>query len=92
MTLIERAYLALSANLKRQAGTKGFASSDDGRYPVLDGCFDMQDAARAVLEAIREPSEAMVKAGKDALPAFEAPLQADASDCWQAMIDAAIFE
>ncbi|HQS96696.1 hypothetical protein [Novosphingobium sp. 28-62-57] len=47
---------------------------------------------RAVLEAIREPSVAMAKAGTDAMPAFEAPLQADASDCWQAMINAALSE
>jgi len=74
----------------------------DGTYPNGDGKWMAEGGivgddhwlsiARAVLEAIREPSEVMAKAGTDTLPAFEAPLQADASDCWQAMIDAALGE
>lgn len=34
---------------------------------MIDGTFDLTLLARAVIEAIREPSEAMTKAGRDSL-------------------------
>lgn len=64
MTPLERAARALAENFKAQSDRLGFVATDAGRYPVLDGCFDMQEAARAVLEAIREPSEDMIRAGE----------------------------
>lgn len=55
------------------------------------------DQARAVLEAIREPSEGMVKEGAYQIPCGQGveegpPNASDAKDCWQAMIDAALSE
>lgn len=84
--IIERAARALSENLAAQAEKLGFVSSDAGRYPVPDGCFDMDEATRAVLRAIREPSEAMARVG-----AYVADTGA-ALPAWQAMIDAALGE
>jgi len=47
--------------------------------------------ARAVLMAIREPSEGMMDAGRDMLTERGCnPLTGDESECWQAMIDAAL--
>lgn len=57
MTPLECVARALAENFKAQSDRLGFVATDAGRYPVLDGCFDMQEAARAVLEAIREPIE-----------------------------------
>lgn len=55
------------------------------------------NSARAVLEAIREPSEGMVKEGAYQIPCGQGveegpPNASDAKDCWQAMIDAALSE
>ena len=50
--IIDDAAKALATNLKKQADSLGFISSDEGRYPVLDGCFDMREAAQAVLSGI----------------------------------------
>lgn len=92
--IIERAARALSENLAAQAEKLGFVSSDAGRYPVLDGCFDMDEATRAVLRAIREPSEAMVRTGGSQCnnpDDFECDGD-QAVATWQAMIDAALGE
>lgn len=56
-----------------------------------------RDAARAVLTAIREPSEGMVGEGAYQIPCGQGvdegpPNARDAKDCWQAMIDAALSE
>lgn len=51
--------------------------------------------ARAVLTAMREPTEAMIQAGAEKLPSVVDTMgEADeaASDAWRAMIDAALEE
>lgn len=48
------------------------------------------DQVRAVLEAIREPSEGMLKAAEDV--DFIGPGENDAAEEWKAMIDAALSE
>lgn len=95
MTPLERVTRALAANLEEQAKKLGSVASDAGRYPVLDGCFDMQEAARAVLTAIREPSEAILNAMRDTVPVEGMEwdyVYSDAVEHWQAMIDAALAE
>lgn len=48
---------------------------------------------RAVLTAIREPSEGMVRAGDDAITYHPEDIICNQSEpCWQAMIDAALAE
>lgn len=93
MTPLERAGKAVSDNLGKQA-EQGFATvSDVGRYPVLDGCIDTQELARAVLLAIREPSEEIVKSGHmAAVTALHRYGGYRMEDIWQAMIDKALEE
>jgi hypothetical protein len=52
-----------------------------------------RDVARAVLQAIREPSQAMIEVGNRHFPDYpEGMPDDDPRDCWQAMIDAALSE
>jgi hypothetical protein len=60
----------------------------------LNGCEDAHELARDILEALREPTEAMLAAGLDG---YRFGAQNDdegyavaADQCWQAMIDAAL--
>jgi hypothetical protein len=50
-TMIERASEVFAQSLKQQADRLGFIASDAGRYPVRDGCFDIQQAMRVALLA-----------------------------------------
>lgn len=95
MTPLEQATSAIVGELRRQEPTDGqffYIDASNTSATVIDATVDLVAVARAVLSAIREPNKAMEIAGMNALPAFEAPLQADASDCWQAMVDAALSE
>lgn len=71
---------------------------DDGRLVILQSCecAEFVKAAplvRAVLEAVREPSEAVADAGMDLLTERGCnPLTGDAEAVWQAMINAALSE
>ena len=51
--------------------------------------IDSEKIVRAVIEAMREPSEKMKLAGGKELPDYD-PSIVDATNCWQAMIDAAL--
>lgn len=58
---------------------------------------DCEEIARAVLQAIREPSEGMITEGAYTIPCggggeIGPPNERDALNCWQAMIDAALEE
>lgn len=57
---------------------------------TLDGRFNLDKFARAAIEAMREPTKAMLKDGWEhtADPCWED----DVADCWRAMIDAALSE
>ena len=52
---------------------------------TIDGVFDLKDVARAAIEAMREPTEAMAAAGQTMLD-----IEGDAAIIWRAMIDAAL--
>lgn len=84
MTMIERAARALFT----------IEHGDDASFeawPVIAN--EMAVRARAVLQAIREPSEAMEGAGREALEdGAELIVDGDATACWHAMIDAALAE
>jgi hypothetical protein len=70
----------------------------DNHLLVSDGHY--QAAARAVLQAIREPTHEVLRAGNITVPAqdestpcYEYDLgEDDANRVWQAMIDAALTE
>jgi len=91
LSLIERAAQALASSLKQQADKLGFFVSDTGRYPALDGCFDMQEAVRAALQAIREPTYAMIEAGFSGF-AWNHGSRDDMEAAYRAMIDAVLVE
>lgn len=55
-------------------------------HATLDGKFDMRTFARAILQAMREPTDAMVDAGNGVVP------DGAAEDCWQRMLNAALKE
>lgn len=66
MTPLARAEKALADELLREEPQKGgtyFVDTGNRRAAVIDGTFDLQALARAVLTAIREPSEGMVSMG-----------------------------
>ena len=81
MTKLEQAARALC--IKRYGHLRGYK----GREALY------RDEARAVIEAIREPSEGMVDAGYDLLNERGCqPLTGDTDDVWQAMIDTLLSE
>ena len=63
--VIERLSAKLFDNLKRQADGLGFIASGSGRYPVLDGCFDMHELAKAAIIALLETTPEQRQAARD---------------------------
>lgn len=98
MTPIERAAQALADAFAEQEPEHGgtyFLGSDNLRAVEIDGTFDFQKISRAVLQAIREPSEAMVGPATGYMIIAIHEYQADRIDAqriWKTMIDAAIAE
>lgn len=87
MTIIERAASAIYA-LSRQAKERRWEELDEfGKSPWMAD-------VRAVLEAIREPSEEMVAGVVEAIWKANdtGPLLEDVPIIWQAMIDAILKE
>lgn len=76
-SMIETAARALA---KQQSGTDDFDALDEGLQETLKA------EVRAVLGAVREPSDSMAEAGR--FPAEDDGPVA----CWTAMIDAALAE
>lgn len=83
MTPIERAGVAIIDALREQGDL--MKDCGDPVWAQVDGAFRVEPLVRAVLRAIREPSDAMVKAVPDDR---NAPIYPE--DIWQAMIDAAL--
>ena len=59
----------------------------DDKWPTCNFC---KDAARAAIEAMRQPTEAMIGAGRDATINNDPLAYPDVEDTWPAMIDAAL--
>ena len=95
MTPIDRATAALIAELRRQGEARGVVVEDNGSSAQIDGSFLVEPLVRAVIAAIREPSEAQRSRGLVALkmavgsPDYDyAPHQNDAAEVFTDMIDA----
>lgn len=90
MTPLERAAVPIAKALSEQFNL-GFtaAASDDGWEKDMDQAIAL---ARAVLEAIREPSEAMMAASIAASQHDFAITRAGTKRAYGAMIDAALSE
>lgn len=93
MTMIKEIATALAAEMERQR------AEGEGTMKVTDEPFySLDDAARAVLQAIREPSEGMqARGGRPPMPLVKldserARERLRAKAVWQAMIDAALAE
>lgn len=91
MTPLERAARALHKDYVEGRIRMGVAPSDLPAWEDLgpDGEFSFYAPARAVIEAIREPSEAMWDAGDDHCPHRDT---ANPTKVWAAMIDALLEE
>lgn len=79
-----------------EAGARALALAQSGvdEFDALDEGFreTLRENVRAVLRAIREPTDHMLISGRAPLPEHDEPLLEDAENCWQAMIDAALAE
>lgn len=100
-SIIERAANAVANELLRQEPAKGgtfFVDAEDLSSARVDGDFDLRHVARAILQAIREPSDAMIDAAEGTREhvaitgdIFTEDL-GEPAEVWQAMIDAALVE
>jgi len=89
MEPLERAARALAADLGKQDLGTPFVLDDNLALPYLDqGEVDFGRLARAVLEAIREPSEGMRDAVEKMLKANCYYIDCSDTEIWQTMIDA----
>lgn len=84
MTPLERTAVALANHDARQVDVPEIASIEEFRFD--DERANYLACARAVLEAIREPSAEMSET------AFKKGACGGHEDCWKAMIDAALEE
>lgn len=71
-----------------ERAARALAESDYPPDPRPDEWRQLLPAVRAVLIAIREPSDGMVKAGQ----AHIYVMKDEVAEAWQAMIDAALSE
>lgn len=92
MTPLERAIAAIN-NTALVQDIAGDQLGVVGREPLYV-VTNPEPLARAVLQAIREPSDAMVSDGADMIPCSGGdegpPNYRAARQCWQAMIEAAL--
>lgn len=65
MTPIERATLAVIAELHRQGAARGVTVEDNGLSAQVDGAFPVQPLVLAVISAIRELAPPIDDAGRD---------------------------
>lgn len=87
MSPIDNAVAAVIAALHHQGEITGNTAQDDGRLVQVDGSFAVEPLVRAILKAIREPSEAMLE-----VDALRPDGSFFAEDYWKTMIDVALQE
>lgn len=90
--MTERVARAIRDALKPNATFSDPYISDGDSGPIIDGMFDMEGIARAAIEAMREPNEAMIAAGHSTFreAAWEAPTDEEIRRAYVAMADAAL--
>lgn len=99
MSPIDLAVAAAIAELHRQAEISGCTTEDNGSSAQVDGSFEVEPLVRAVIAAIREPSQPLIEAGMgvgiDPGP-YSEPLMAAApqeiEQIWATMIDVLLSE
>jgi hypothetical protein len=94
--IIDRVALAMKAEIARQFGAKPLlGDSESGDWAATGGVLDLSQMARVAIEAMREPTEAMLGAegvqdtgGKAKISGYLDYFSAE--EIWKAMIDAAL--
>ena len=90
-TMVEKVARALTARCGVDPDDTNGGAWDGGSYNRGKPAWTAwSDDARAAIEAMREPSEGMIKAADEDTPDVLTPF--DARDIWTAMIDAALSE
>ena len=102
-SMIERVARAIYETWAQEKGAEAdwplvceaVATTNEQEFPALHETYSLAiNEARAAIEAMREPTDAMVDAGFDAgddtVQGYSE--NADPQDTWQAMIDAALNE
>lgn len=96
MTLIEKIarHLCIAAGLQPDVGPVGDCERPGMAVPDTEPNWrSFVTQAQCLLQAIRDPSDAVTQAGLDILAERGCnPLSGDADAAWQAMIDAALSE
>jgi hypothetical protein len=91
MTPLELASAAIIEALREQGDLMDDCGAPE--WAQVDGAFRVEPLARAVLAAIREPSEAMIDAARNAkFPVYRDGKDHSTVPRWQAMVDAALAE
>lgn len=100
--MVERVAKAIiAAFVKKHEGGRWVDFEEAVGMLQIDGIFDeaeMHEVARAAIDAIREPTEAMLAAARNApsdlvwRDSLSAQLKADAASKYRAMIDAALHD
>lgn len=95
-TIIERAAAAVAEELRRQEPEHGgtyWVDADNPLATVIDGTFDLQAIARAVLAAIREDAGELAGDAYRTIVAFKGESETViARAVFEKMIDAALAE
>jgi len=96
MSALERAAMAILAELPKFVG-EPYPGKPDFEVSYIDcGEIDLRDIARAALMAVKElddqaDADVLIN-GRAVLPEFDEPTQDDARACFAAMIDAILNE
>lgn len=100
MSMIDKAAQAVAEELARQEPEKGgtyWVDAANLRATIIDGTFDLEGIARAVITAIREPTEDMCDIGGmeerwDGQWRSDPGTRANSAATWQSMIDAILAD
>ncbi len=87
MTKLEEVAWAIQAAMDAKADSLG-----GGPHAPGDQWWSVDELAFAAIEALREPTAAMVARGTYLIPGEEPPAEDDAKEIWQGMIDVVLNE
>lgn len=91
--MVERVAKAITIETMKRAGFWATLPTPTAQTRAVDISFpEALPIARAAIEAMREPTEHMVKVARDPRTANGSPVSKGVHDTWSAMIDAALAE
>jgi hypothetical protein len=93
---VERVARVLKRKIGEAFAAKPLPGSNPewGDWSATGGVLDLEELARAVIAAMREPTEAMLSSGEDSLEYTQVcrSLRDMGAEAWRAMIAAALAE